>query len=160
MNLILSFDAWNLMVNGARFPSIPLSACLGCNYNLPYCLFFILFADLTWVIYLFYLNFTFYLQYLKKKLGKLFLNRHNLLVCVFVYLCFNNFIYQTQKKGVREREKNKSKHNSTWAKWLFIWHFPTSAFYLSAACHIVMSTPHTTRFQKETSTVLKKIKEK
>ena len=61
------------------------------------------------VIYLFYLNFTFYLQYLKKKLGKLFLNRHNLLVCVFVYLCFNNFIYQTQKKGVREREREKQK---------------------------------------------------
>ena len=80
-------------------------------------------------------------------------------MCICLY--FNNLISQTQKQGVREKER-KTKVN-------IIWHGPNGclldissqgAFYLSAACHIVTSTPHTTRFQKETNTVLKKIKEK
>ena len=87
--------------------------------------------------------FNFYLLFIvhQQKLDKLFLNRDNMLICVYLY--FNNLIYQSQtkKKGVRERKNNKSsKHNLTRAKRLFIWHFLTRAFYLSRACHIVMST--------------------
>ena len=137
-----------------------VNACLGCTYKLAYLLlfFFLLFVGLMWVTHLFYLIFIFYFQ---QKLDKLFLNEHNLLVCVFVCISVISFFKSKHKLGERKKKKNNksSKHNLTWAKRLFIWHFLTRAFYLSGACHIVMSTLHATRFQKETSTALKKIKE-
>ena len=104
--------------------------------------FFLLFVGLMWVTHLFYLIFIFYFQ---QKLDKLFLNEHNLLVCVFVCISVISFFKSKQKLGERKKKRITKVVNT-------IWHGPNGCLFDISSQepfifqeHVILSWAHCTQ---------------